>query len=178
MQNLNFDLNILKPIFDFELFKVSQQDKEDVKQTALLRILTAAQDKTEEELPQDKLFSFAQTIVKRTVADHFRRLTRKVEINNTLVNFCDDVEEDSGAGGADAFSCIVFESGFDVADIRLDYHNNSHKFTPKERQVINFLLFNEEGLGMSMTEISAELGVDKARATYALKKLREVCADR
>jgi len=184
MQNINLDLNILKPIFDFELFKVRHQDKEDVKQTAILRILESMKNYTSEELPENKLFSFCQVIVKRTVVDYYRRSSRMIEQASTSVNFCDDVKDknvsvgDGAEGGADTFSVEVEDNSYGVADIRIDYQNNSHKFTPQERKVIEYLLFNEEGAGMNMAEISSELGINKSHATRALKKLREVCADR
>lgn len=172
------NLDLLKPIFDFELFKVRAQDKEDVKQTAILRILTSMQKYDNDQLPEDKLFSFAQVIVKRTVVDYYRKSSRKIEQNSTFVNFCDNVDEETGSGGADAFNTTVDDYGYEVADIRLDYQNNCNKFTPQERRVVEYLLFNENGKGMNMAEISSELGVNKSHATRALKKLREVCADR
>lgn len=185
MQISNLDLNILKPIFDFELFKVRRQDKEDVKQAAILRILESMQNYSTEELPENKLFSFAQVIVKRTVVDYYRRQSRKIEADTNYVNFCDDVKDKNihegsqgTAQGADTFSISVMDNNYQVADIRVDYQNNSHLFTPKERMVIEYMLFNEEGVGMNLTEISEELGVHKARATKAMQKLREVCADR
>jgi len=179
MQNaINFNIDILKPIFDFELFKVKDQDKEDVKQTALLRIWSSLSNYNSEQLPEDKLFSFAQVIVKRTVVDYYRKSSRKIEQNSTLVNWSDDVDEETGSGGADAFNTPIDDCGYDVANIRLDYQINAHKFTPQERKVIEYLLFNENGTGMNMAEISSELGINKSHATRALKKLREVCADR
>jgi RNA polymerase sigma factor (sigma-70 family) len=182
MQNFNLDLNILKPIFDFELFKVRQQDKDDVKQTAILRILESLKNYTSEELPENKLFSFAQVIVKRTVVDYYRKSGRKIEQNTTSVFFADgQAGSDSDMGEATdekSFATSADDVNYEVADIRTDYENNSHKFTPQERKIIDYLLFNENGSGMNMAEISAELGINKSHATRALKKLREVCADR
>lgn len=180
MTTVNLDLNILKPIFDFELFKVNAQDKEDVKQTAILRILMALKNYDSEQLPEDKLFSFAQVIVKRTVVDYYRRASRKIEQSSTTVNFCDGGAEDTRESEhpSDYFYIATDDSGYRVAGIRVDYQNNCHKFTPQERRIVEYLLFNSNGKGMNMAEISSELGVNKSHATRALKKLREVCADR
>jgi RNA polymerase sigma factor (sigma-70 family) len=181
MQNsTTLDLNVLKPIFAFELFKVCQQDREDVKQTAILRILTSMKKYDSEQLPKEKLFSFAQVIVKRTVVDYYRKTNRKIDQASTSVNFCDGGTEDSRESESmvDFFSVETEDMGYVVSDIRTDYENNSDKFTPQERRVVEYLLFNENGSGMNMAEISAELGVNKSHATRALKKLREVCADR
>lgn len=52
-------------IFNFELFKVRNQDKEDVKQDCILRIMKSLQQTT---VPSEKLPSFCQTIIKRTVS--------------------------------------------------------------------------------------------------------------
>lgn len=175
---VNLNLDILKPIFDFELFKVKAQDKEDVKQTAILNILTALEKYDSGQLPHDKLFSFAQVIVKRTVVDYYRRVNRKIEQNSTSVNWCDNVDEETGSGGADAFNTTVEDYGYEVADIRLDYLNNAHKFTPQERRIVEYMLFNKEGEGMELPEVYKKLGIHKSHGARALKKLREVCADR
>lgn len=177
-----FNLDTLKPIFDFELFKVKPQDKEDVKQTAILRILESLKNYTSEELPENKFFSFSQVIVKRTVVDYYRRSSRKIEKNTTYGVFSEGQDELDEAGddtsAAPIFFKAVEEVSYEVSNIRADYEINSNKFTPQERKIIDFLLFNENGSGMNMAEISAELGVNKSHATRALKKLREVCADR
>jgi DNA-directed RNA polymerase specialized sigma24 family protein len=175
---LNLNLDILKPIFDFELFKIKDQDKDDVKQTAILRILDSLRKYDSEQLPEDKLFSFAQVIVKRTVVDYYRRANRKIETSSALVHWSDDVDDETGAGGAGAFSTSVNDLGYSLAGVRIDYRRNAHKFTPQERKVIEYLLFNDEAAGMNKSEISAKLGIHKSHATRALDKLREVCADR
>jgi DNA-directed RNA polymerase specialized sigma subunit, sigma24 homolog len=175
---VSLNLDILKPIFDFELFKVKDQDKEDVKQDCIVEILSALPKYSKEQLPDDKLFSFAQVIVKRVVVDYFRRMNRKIVQNSTSVNFCDGVEEDSGAGGADAFSASVKDYGFDITTLRLDYQRNAHRFTPNERRIVELMLFNEDTLGMDVSEAYNALGLHKSHGARALKKLREFCGYR
>jgi RNA polymerase sigma factor (sigma-70 family) len=175
MNNLTIDLNTLKPIFDFELFKVRQQDREDVKQDAILEILSSLPKYDSETLPPEKLFSFSQKIVKRVVVDYYRRINRKIDQNSVSVNFCDDVEEDAESGGADAFNLAVEDYNFSISGVRADYHRNIRKFTPTEKRVIEHLLYNEDGRGMTMADISSELGINKSHATRAVQKLRAIC---
>jgi len=174
MQTVISNFDFLKPIFDFELFKVCLQDKEDVKQTAILRILTSLKN-PRYTVTEKTLFSFALIIVRRTVTDYYRLAGRMIEQKSTPVNFCDDVDKQTGSGGTEAFSSIVFDNGYNVADIRIDYENSKSEFTPKERRIIEYLLFTKYGTGMNMADISAELGINKSHATRAIKKLRNIC---
>lgn len=64
MQIVISSFDFLKPIFDFELFKFRRQDKEDVRNDAIVRILGSVKNYTIKELQENKLFSFCQVIVK------------------------------------------------------------------------------------------------------------------
>lgn len=172
-QNHNVALNLkaIQPIFDFELFKINEQDKEDVKQNAIVRILTSLAD-PRYIVTEETLFGFAQKIVKRTVVDYYRKLYRKIEVNSSSVNFSDGFAKDDS--WADAFSKAVNESGFAVAELRVDYSMNKRKFTPQERRVVEYMLFDEDGAGMQMKEITDALGIDKSHGSRAFHKLREL----
>lgn len=166
----NFDINILNPIFDYVLAGVREADREDVKQDSIVRILTALSgDKVQKDI-----FNFSYTVIQRTVFDYYRKKKRKITTNSTLVNFCDGADEEEGST-VDYFTYETDEKGYGIADVRNDYLNNIDKFTKQEQKIINFMLFTEEGMDMSLSEISNQLGLNKSHATRAMQKLKKVC---
>jgi RNA polymerase sigma factor (sigma-70 family) len=166
----NFDINILNPIFDYVLTGVKEADREEVKHDSIVRILTALSDGK----IQKDIFNFSHTVIQRTVFDYYRKKTRKITTNSTLVNFNDGADEEVGST-VEFFSYETDEQGYGIAEVRIDYLNNIDKFTKQEQKVIDFMLFTEEGMDMSLTEISNQLGVHKSHATRAMQKLKKVC---
>ncbi|MDF2964337.1 MAG: hypothetical protein K0S39_6072, partial [Paenibacillus sp.] len=75
--------------------KLNYQDIDDVKQSAILRILTELKRLREEEsyeVPESKLFNFSYTIIQRTIVDHYRRKNRKIEkasVYTAFHSFCE-----------------------------------------------------------------------------------------
>ncbi|MWV43072.1 sigma-70 family RNA polymerase sigma factor [Paenibacillus sp. HJL G12] len=165
-----FDPNRLNPIFDFFLPKVKEEDREDVKSDSILRILTAVEKRT----IKSDIFTFAHTIVQRTVFDYYRQKNRKITKASISVNFCDGADEESGST-IDYFSYEVEEVGYHLSDVRYDYLIHITDFTPQERKIIDYMLFVEEGMDMKPTEISNQLGLNKSHASRAMKKLKKVC---
>jgi len=165
-----FDPNRLKPIFDFFLPRVKEEDREDVKSDSILRILTAV----EKRKIKSDIFTFAHTIVQRTVFDYYRQKNRKIAQASILVNFCDGADDEMGST-IDYFSYQVKEAGYDLSDVRNDYYCHISEFTPQERKIIDYMLFMEEGMGMKPTEISNRLGVNKSHASRAMNKLKKIC---
>lgn len=171
MELLNTDY--MKMVFRFELFKVKEQDKEDVKQDCIVRILKALK---KQEVPVEKLPFFCQTIIRRTVLDYYRRKNRMIDQKTMLVFFCDRYGDEEG----DVDEVITFaheceDYGYVLSDIRADFEKNRNKFTPTEQNVIEYMLYNQKGLSMNLSEIAAELQVNKSNTTKAFKKLREIC---
>jgi RNA polymerase sigma factor (sigma-70 family) len=166
----NFDINSLKPIFSFVLKGVRQEDREEVKAEAVLRILTAI-DKG--QVKKD-IFTFSHTVVQRAVYDYYRKNNRMITKNSTLVNYCDGADEEQGST-VDFFSYATEEVGYGLSDVKTDYLNNLSEFTPQQRKIIDFMLFTEEGMDMKPTEISNLLGLDKSHASRAMNKLKKVC---
>ncbi|QNR70499.1 sigma-70 family RNA polymerase sigma factor (plasmid) [Paenibacillus peoriae] len=174
-QNINvaLDLVAIQPIFDFELFKVKAQDQEDVKQNAIVQILTSLAD-PRYVVTEDTLFSFAQRIVQRTVADYYRKKYRMIEVNSTSVHFVDAVDEETGEGGSNAFNYKVEDFGYQISELRVDYRMYKQDFSPQERKVIDYLLYNGDAPAMQMKEITDLLGIDKSHGSRAFHKLRNL----
>lgn len=160
-------------IFNFELYKVNRQDKEDVKQDCILRIMKALNN-TEEVIPEEKLPSFCQTIIKRTVVDYYRKCNRMIDQATMLVTYSDGFS-DEGDEDNSGFAYETYDYGYDLSEIRLDYSLNRDKFTPREREVLDHFLLTDDGFGSNLTEIAKDLQVNKSHATRAVKKLREIC---
>ena len=175
----------LKKILFYELYRVSKQDKEDVKQNCLVEIMKTL-SKYEREIPKKELPTLCQRIIKNTVADYFRKINRKIEKNTINVVFQDTGEDDSHQHESDYDN--VFDEGLvvdqyqekdntqDWCDITNDYENNISNFTPNEKKVVEYILYKDDGKGASKTEIAQELGVNKSSASRAISKLSEVCA--
>lgn len=161
-------------IFNFELFKVRQQDKEDVKQNCVVEILKALKN-AKEEIPTEKLPSFCQTIIKRTVVDYYRKTNRMIDTNSTLVHYCDGFGDEEGGEDTSTFAHESVENGYDLSEVRVDYDLNRTHFTPREREIVDYLLYNNKGIAMNLTEIAKELSINKSHATRAVSKLREIC---
>lgn len=160
-------------IFSFELFKVKAQDREDVKQECVIRIMKALKT---EKVDGSKLTSFFQTLIKRTVVDYHRHANRKIDQYSDTVFFCDGFGDGEGFDAADeTFTAVeTDETGYGVADIKVDFELNRHKFTPTEQKVIEYMLYNSEGMAMNLVEIAAELHINKSHSTRAFKKLKEI----
>ncbi|MBG9612505.1 sigma-70 family RNA polymerase sigma factor [Bacillus cereus] len=159
-------------IFNFELFKVRNQDKEDVKQDCILRIMKSLQQTT---VPSEKLPSFCQTIIKRTVVDYYRYTNRMVEQNSTSVFYCDGfIEDDSSDNNCPTFCQESYEQGYEFSIVKADYEIHRNKFTPTEQHVIEYMLYDGLGVCMNLAEIANELKINKSHSTRALKKLRSI----
>jgi len=171
--NVALNLDALEKIFKYELFKVKAQDKEDVKQNAIVQILTSLAD-PRYVVTEDTLFSFAQRIVKRTVTDYYRKNYRMIEVNSTSVHFADNVDEETGEGGSNAFNYSTEEFGYALSDLRVDFHLYEHEFSPQEKKVIDYLLYNEDAPAMQMKEITDTLGINKSYGSRAFHKLRKL----
>ncbi len=163
--------------------KINYQDIDDVKQSAILRMLTELKRLKEEEsyeIPESKLFNFAYTIIQRTIVDHYRRKNRKIEkasvytpfhpFGETSYSEKTVIEEQMYSS-----SLIIQDHGFDVAVLRADFSQNFDRFSKQEQKVISLMLDSEDGQGMNLTELARELGINKSHATRALSKLRLVC---
>ena len=173
VNNLSMELlnsTSMVKIFNFELFKVKPQDKDDVKQDAIVRIMKALKT---QEIAEEKLPSFCQTIIKRTVVDYYRKTNRMIDQASTSVFFCDGFEED-GAEDSSSFAMESNDYGYDISDIRVDFELNRSKFTPTEQGVMEYLLYNNDGMAMNMAEIASELQINKSHTTRAFKKLRGI----
>jgi RNA polymerase sigma factor (sigma-70 family) len=150
--------------------RVNKQDVEDVKQSAILRYLT---ELNRQEIPECKLFNFSFTIIKRTIADHYRRQNRKIEKSTQLVGV---FGESYASGGEDSVYCLAVEdSGYEVAELKADFAAHAHLFSRQERRVIELMLGSEEGQGNILIDLARELGINKSHATRALTKLRQIC---
>lgn len=172
--NITMDLlfsTSMNKIFNFELYKVKNQDKEDVKQDCIIRILNALK---KQEVEVDKLPSFCQTIIKRTVVDYYRKSNRKIDQNSTSVFFCDGFEDGEGDDNTPSFAMESEDFGYDISDVKADFEMNHHRFTPTERTAIEYMLSNYESMSMSLAEIAVELKINKSHTTRAFKKLREI----
>jgi len=166
----NFNIESLTPIFNFILRGVRQDERDEVKSEAVLRILTAI-DKG--HVKKD-MFAFSHTVVRRTVYDYYRRNNRMISKNSTSVNFCDGADEEKGST-IDYFSYATEEVGYSLSDVRNDYINNINEFTPQQRRILVHMLFTEDGMDMKPAEIANYLGLDKSHASRAMSKLRKVC---
>ncbi|OBZ11874.1 RNA polymerase subunit sigma-24 [Bacillus sp. FJAT-27264] len=166
----NFNIESMTPIFNFVLKGVRHEDREEVRSEAVLRVLTAINGG---KIKKD-VFTFAHTVVQRTVYDHYRRNNRLITKNSTSVNFCDGADEEHGST-IDYFSYATVDVGFGLSDVKNDYLNNISEFTTQERKIMDFMLFTEEGMDMKPTEISNMLGINKSHASRAMNKLKKVC---
>lgn len=175
INSLTLDVNALQPIFDFVLRPVSQDDREDVKHDSIIRLMTALEKKGN-KVTQDTLFSFAHSVVQKTVLDYFRKRNTKKRKDSILHNYSDDYEAiEDGGNPKDHFSAPVEEKGYVWSEIRSDYENNINQFTNQERKVIDYLLFTEEGRSMKATEITNILGLNKSHGSRAMSKLTAIC---
>lgn len=164
--------------------KLNKQDLDDVKQSAILRVLSEIRrlkDQQNYEVPESKLFNFTYTIIQRTIIDHYRRKNRKIEQATLLMDYSDGHSylDDDPRHIAFSFICQTTmgyeENGYKIALLRADFARQTHKFSRQERKVIELMLASEEGQGMIMADLAKELGINKSHATRALKKLRQVC---
>lgn len=168
----NFDINALTPIFNHILKNVRYEDRADVKSESIVRILNAIHTGKINK----NLFTFAHTVVQRTVFDYYRKNNRMIVKHSTLVNFCDGAHEENNTS-VDSFSYKTEEVGYDLSDVKNDYFNNKVRFTPQERKIIEYMLFTEEGMDMKPTEISNLLDLNKSHASRAMNKLKKICQE-
>ena len=159
----------MNKIFNFELFKVKAQDKEDVKQDCIIRILKSLKER---EIPVKKLPSYCQIIIKRTVVDYYRKTNRMIDQSTTTVFFSDGIGEDGTEQVG--FMAKYDDYGYNISDIRVDFEINRHRFTPTEQTAIEYMLSNYIAISMSLAEIAEELKIHKSHTTRAFKKLREI----
>jgi len=173
----SINMELLEKVFLFELFKIkNRHDREDTKQSALLNIWRSLSNYTKEDLPPEKITSFAQTIVRRTVADYFRSQSKATNgFTNTSTDVSVNTDDDSSYSFVLGVEDRQAEVSIGISDLRADYTANRDKFSAGEQKVIEKLLFSNEGMGMSMTEITKELGFNKSLATHATTKLRSLC---
>lgn len=158
-------------IFNFELFKVKAQDRDDVKQDCIVRIMKALK---KQEIEESKIPSFCQTIIKRTVVDYYRSTNRMIDKASTSVFFSDGFGDEDGDSEVASFAHESEDLGFDITDIRIDFNLNRHRFTPTEQTAIEYMLASHEGMAMNLAEIAVELQINKSHTTRAFKKLRGI----
>ncbi|MCY8119557.1 sigma-70 family RNA polymerase sigma factor [Bacillus spizizenii] len=166
----------MKKVFNFELFKIKLQDKDDVKQDCIIQILSALK---KQKVTPDNLQSFCHTIIRRTVVDYYRKTNRKIEQNSSTVFFCDgfgteDQQDDSNSANS-TFAVSSEEHGYDIFNVKHDFETNRHRFTPTEQNAIEFMLSNHVSMSLSLAEIAEELQINKSHTTRAFKKLRDIC---
>ena len=164
----------MQKIFGFELRKVNKQDKEDVRQNCIVEILNAMK-KNPNTVPTEKFPSFCHTIIKRTVVDYYRKTNRMIDTSTTLVNYCDGADEEQGST-VEFFAYSVDDNRYDLVELQTDYYLNRDRFTNRERQVLDFMLHDPEGMSMKLAEIAQELDMNKSSATRAIQKLRNLVA--
>lgn len=169
MATQNLDLNRIQPIFDHLLKGVERENRMEVMNESIIRLLEAQQ---REEVRD--IFTYAHTVIRRTVFDYFRKNKRMIVQATILVNFCDGADEEEGTT-VDNFRYETNEAGYGLADVRNDYFNNKSVFTPQESRIIDYMLFTDEGMDMKPTEISNTLGINKSHASRAMNKLKKVC---
>lgn len=166
----SFDASILVPIFKKNARLVKSQDQEEVWATATLRIL--------EEINKGTVItsikSFCGTIISRTIADYYRYNNRMISRSSTSVNFCDNSEEESRSG-ADAFYVAIQDFGYSLSEVRSDYEANMVMFTPRERTILDYMLYEEDALDMIPTEVARTVGLDRSHASNAVRKLKKLC---
>lgn len=167
----------MRKIFEYELFKVKAQDKEDVKNDSIVRILKAL---SKHKVRADKLTSFCQTVVRRTVVDYFRYRNRKIEANTDVMFFSDGYDYDKeNEVLEDGEESTTLQSSsdylYELSDVRLMFERNKKRFTPSELRAVEKWLYDETAYTMTVSELSRELHIDKSHATRAMKKLREIC---
>jgi len=173
-----FDSQQLQGIMTYELFNVPPQEREDIKQECYAKIIKALRKNP--NVPADKYKGFAQKIIKCTKVDLYRRKVRKIETSTIFVCFSDNAsfgytEVDDQVDGRDVFCIGIDDLGYELADIRADYHFNKHTFTPQEQKAIQYMLDND-GVSMTFKEVSELTGVHKSHVTRAVKKLKQICA--
>lgn len=176
-----WDIQSFKPIFDFELRHVNPQDREDIMQTALLKLFIALKnkrDQPDEYLNSENVGGLLRTIARCTVIDYYRKRKNLIEANSFAVHWNDGYDEKSHSGSTKYFHVSYHEHGYEVSEIRNDYYTHRERFTPQEKRVIDYLLEEMEGAGELLSEISVKLNVHKSHATRALQKLRKICHTR
>ncbi|MDR4436221.1 RNA polymerase sigma factor [Bacillus tequilensis] len=170
----------MKKVFNFELFKIKLQDKDDVKQDCIIQILSALK---KQNVTPDNLQSFCHTIIRRTVVDYYRKANRKIEQNSSTFFFCDGIrdgisaESNQGENHPTNHTFVVSsdEHGYDIFNVKHDFETNRHRFTPTEQNAIEFMLSNHVSMSLSLAEIAEELQINKSHTTRAFKKLRDIC---
>lgn len=167
---ISLQLEALNKLIDKELTKVNIQDRDDVKQDALIKIFLA-----EQKQQISSIKAFTRVVVKRTITDYYRKLNRLMEQNSFLVNFSDSKDQVDGTSSLEGFCVPKSDYGFDIACIRVDYESNKNSFTSREQEVINHLLYNDEAYGMRVTDLANALSINKSHVTRAVKKLRKIC---
>lgn len=79
----SFNPDTLNHIFNFILRGVNEEDREDVKQDSIVKILTAINKGT---IKKD-ISTFSHTIIKRSVVDYYRKKTENytMQYNGSLL---------------------------------------------------------------------------------------------
>lgn len=160
-------------IFGYELSRVSPQDREDVKQNCILEILKAL--RKNDNIPAEKFPSYCHTIIKRTIVDYYRKNNRHVERYSFLVHYNDGADDEKGST-VDCFTAKSVDTGYEMVDLRTDYLHNRDAFSKSERRILDYMLFNEYAMGMTIKEITDFLQIHKANGSRAIKKLRQLCS--
>lgn len=173
-----FDPRLLQNIFAYELYNIHKEEKEDLRQECYQKIIDAL--KKNPNVPADKFVSFSQKIIKCTKVDAYRKRARKITQSSVLVCFNDGTsdefkEQANLDDDRDRFSFEVTDFGYGLAEVRADFYHNRHVFTPQEQKAITCWLEND-GIGMTLVEVSELAGVHKSHVTRAVKKLKEICA--
>lgn len=170
--NINFDA--LTEVISYETRKVVTADREDVQQTIFERLLKQMSNKPDYATTEKQVGGLCRDIARKSVADYFRHINTLKVSSTAYVFFADPMDEGADReSNADNFYAIVEEEGYLLAELRLDFEQNQHAFTPQERRVIDRKL-TEEGMDMSWTDISNELGINKSHASRAKKAFEGV----
>lgn len=172
----------MKNIFTTELFKVRPQDKEDVKQEAIIRILKSLR---KQEVPEDVLVPHCRIIIRRTAIDYYRYRARKIEKISFTMFFTDAFvkAEDSKSYGPSAgawhdtsisLNLTHLDENYEIVELKRDFDINRHMFTGTEQKVIDYLLDDSENISKSMADIARDLQINKSFTTRAFQKLRKI----
>lgn len=173
----NFDPSMLIPVFAKVLRQVQNPyAREEIQSEATVRILSGIA----QGVVRGKLFSYAYRVAHHTMIDYLRYNNRMIAEATTLVNYCDGVEDDVG-GTVEYFYKDVEEEEYAASTtliaIRQSYESNKNRFTPAMRKVVEYKLYVAEGLNMTHAELAEAVGIDRSRATKALRMLQEVYRD-
>ena len=165
-------LDSLQKKLNYALQKVDYQDREDVKQEVLLKILKAARRRP--HLLNDdmqELVAYSQHIIQGTIADYYKARNNKPNVKYFAYY---ERRQDTDLGSPTEFFILPMrEYGYDLSEIRMDYLRHRRKFTKNDRKVLDFLLFDPLGPDLNKSELAEKVKVHKSSVTRAVQNFRE-----